>query len=284
MPATMIEQGRGNLRKMVVEPAEPAQYHLPLVQGGETGLHPLNGFVGQHIRLEFLGEIHCIHCGRKTKKSYNQGYCFPCCRDLARCDQCIVKPEQCHHHLGTCREPEWGDTHCMIPHYVYLANSTGIKVGITRHSQIPTRWYDQGAVQALPVCRVDTRLQSGLLEVVLANHIADKTNWRALLKGDVPAVDLAQQRDRLYAEVGGELAALQSKFGVQALQWLPDAELMNLSYPVQSYPGKVVSLKLDKHPLLEGELLGIKGQYLFFPQGAINMRSHAGYQVALHTA
>ncbi len=281
----MPEIGRGALRKMVVGEAVPARYQLPLadIATNTTTLHDLNGLVGRKVRLEFLGGIHCIHCGRRTKKSYNQGYCFPCCRDLARCDQCIVKPEQCHHHLGTCREPDWGDTHCMIPHYVYLANSTGIKVGITRHSQVPTRWYDQGAAQALPVCRVETRRQSGLLEVALARHIADNTTGRARLKGDAAPVNLAAERDRLRGEVAGELAALQEQFGLQALQWLDDAGVVNLSYPVRSYPQKIVSLKLDKHPVLEGELLGIKGQYLLFPQGAINIRSHGGYQVAFAT-
>lgn len=275
----MIERGEGTLRKLVTRAEQPVAYEMPL---GDARL-PLNGLIGQRIRLEFRGEINCIHCGRKTKKSYNQGYCFPCCRDLARCDQCIVKPEQCHHHLGTCREPEWGEEHCMIPHFVYLANTTGVKVGITRHSQVPTRWIDQGAVQALPVCRVQTRRQSGLLEVALAGHIADKTNWRALLKTDAEPRDLAAERARLRDEVAPALAALQEQFGLQALQWLDDAEETRLQYPVTGYPEKIVSLKFDRHPVIEDELLGIKGQYLLFRQGAINIRSHGGYRVALST-
>ncbi len=271
--------GSGILRKMRTELGETVRYQLPL----DEQCHPLNELIGQHVQLVYEGQIECIHCGRKTRKSYNQGYCYPCCRDLARCDQCIVRPQLCHHHEGTCREPQWGDEHCMIPHFVYLANTTGLKVGITRHSQIPTRWMDQGAVQALPLCRVDTRRQSGLLEVALGRHIADKTNWRALLKADPPLADLPAMRDSLRASAQDEFQALQEQFGVQALQWLETAEEVRIAYPVQSYPDKTVSLKFDKTPCIEGELRGIKGQYLLFAHGAINIRSHAGYRVTLST-
>ncbi len=124
----------------------PVSYLLPL----DDELIPVNQFIGKALSLTFQGEIHCIECGRKTRKSYNQGYCFPCFKSLASCDMCIMKPETCHYQQGTCRQPEWGETHCFQDHYVYLANSSAIKVGITRGTQIPTRWIDQGASQALP--------------------------------------------------------------------------------------------------------------------------------------
>ncbi|MEQ8514948.1 MAG: DUF2797 domain-containing protein, partial [Chromatocurvus sp.] len=139
----------GHVRKMRTILADTVQYRLPLGDS-ET---PLNDWIGRTLRLSFLGDIHCIYCDRKTRKSFSQGYCYPCFKRLARCDSCIVKPETCHFFAGTCREPEWGEANCMIDHVVYLANTSGIKVGITRGSQVPTRWMDQGATQALPVFR-----------------------------------------------------------------------------------------------------------------------------------
>ena len=154
---------KGNILKMQSSLESPVQYQLPI--GDE--LLPMNENIGKTIKLQYHSEINCIACGRKTKKSFGQGHCYPCFRSLASCDMCVMKPETCHYAEGTCREPEWGDTHCFIPHFVYLANSSGIKVGITRGTQVPTRWIDQGAVQAMPVMRVKTRQQSGFAEVIL---------------------------------------------------------------------------------------------------------------------
>ena len=155
----------GNLRKMRVDAHDPVRYVLPV---GEACVE-LNPLVGRTIGIRYLGNIHCISCGRRTGKSFNQGYCFPCFRALARCDGCIVRPERCHYHLGTCREPTWAKANCLRPHVVYLANSSGVKVGITRESQLPTRWIDQGAIQALPITRVASRRMSGLVEMVFKN-------------------------------------------------------------------------------------------------------------------
>ncbi len=137
----------GNLRKMRVEDASPVRYFMRFNEL-EVEMNPL---IGRPVTLAFSGRIQCIACGRVSKKSFNQGYCFPCFRSLARCDRCIVSPELCHFHLGTCREPDWGQANCMQPHVIYLANSSGVKVGITRRSQLPTRWIDQGAVEAVPL-------------------------------------------------------------------------------------------------------------------------------------
>src|SRR5690554_6351011 len=171
-----LVSGEGSIRKMLGTLDEPVRYALPL---GDEQL-PLNDLLGRTIRLEALGEIRCQHCNRLTKKSYSQGFCFPCMKKLAQCDLCIVSPERCHYEQGTCREPAWGEQFCMTDHIVYLANSSGLKVGITRASQIPTRWIDQGASQALPIMRVATRQQSGMVEDLLRQQVADKTNWRLL--------------------------------------------------------------------------------------------------------
>ena len=138
----------GRLRKMPAEAGNPVAYSIAV---GDTRI-PLNDLIGRPLRLDFDGVIRCIHCDRKTNKSFNQGFCYPCFRKLAACDSCIMSPEKCHYHLGTCREPEWGEAHCMVEHVVYLANSSGLKVGITRASQVPTRWIDQGLLTLYRWC------------------------------------------------------------------------------------------------------------------------------------
>ncbi|NHN77497.1 DUF2797 domain-containing protein [Azotobacter chroococcum] len=273
----MAELARGALDKMAARLDAPVQYALRL---GEAQV-PVNPLIGQPLRLEYLGAIHCSHCGRRTAKSFGQGYCYPCFRKLPQCDSCIVSPEKCHHALGTCRDPAWGERFCMTEHVVYLANSSGVKVGITRASQVPTRWLDQGARQALPILRVATRQQSGLVEDLLRSQVADRTNWRALLKGEAAPVDLPAVREQLFDSCREGLEALQARFGLQAIQPLNDAEPVEIRYPVESYPGKIVSLDLDKTPVVEGILQGIKGQYLIFDVGVINIRKYTAYQLAV---
>ncbi|WP_046004295.1 DUF2797 domain-containing protein [Pseudoalteromonas rubra] len=271
---------QGTLRKMqaTLGTAQGAsvQYHLPL--GDE--LLPLNELIGKPITLTFSGNIFCCNCGKKTKKSYSQGHCFVCMKKLASCDMCIMKPETCHYDQGTCREPEWGETHCMIPHYVYLANTSGLKVGITRHTQIPTRWIDQGATQAVPIFKVQTRLQSGLVEVALAQFIADKTNWRNMLKGINPELDLKASAAELIPQIQAKLDELAELFGATAIERL-DEEVVDLTFPVTSYPSKISSFNFDKEPVVSGILQGIKGQYLIFDTGVINIRKFTSYEVSV---
>jgi len=274
----MSELGRGSLSKMKAHLDAPVQYAFRL---GDEEV-PVNPLVGKHLRLEYLGAIHCTHCGRKTKTSFSQGYCYPCMQKLAQCDICIMSPEKCHYDAGTCREPSWGEQFCMTDHIVYLANSSGVKVGITRASQVPTRWIDQGATQALPILRVATRQQSGFVEDLLRSQVADKTNWRALLKGDAVPVDLLAIREQLFDSCGAGITELQQRFGLQAIQPLSAAEMLEIRYPIEAYPAKIASFNLDKQPLAEGTLLGIKGQYLMFDTGVINIRKYTAYQLAIH--
>ncbi|ABY97453.1 TPA: DUF2797 domain-containing protein [Pseudomonas putida] len=274
----MIELARGSLSKMAVSLQAPVvQYSFRL---DDTQV-PVNPLIGQRLRLEYLGAIHCSHCGKRTKTSFSQGYCYPCMTKLAQCDVCIMAPEKCHYDAGTCREPSWGEQFCMTDHVVYLANSSGIKVGITRATQLPTRWLDQGASQALPIMRVATRQQSGLVEDVLRSQVPDRTNWRALLKGDAEVLDLPAIREQIFDACADGLRELQGRFGLQAIQPLPDAEVVQMKYPVEAYPKKIVSFNLDKDPVAEGTLLGIKGQYLIFDTGVINIRKYTAYQLAV---
>lgn len=249
-------------------------YQLPL---GES-LLAMNENIGKVIKLTYDEEINCIACGRKTKKSFAQGHCYPCFRSLASCDMCIMKPETCHFAAGTCRQPEWGEANCFIPHYVYLANSSGIKVGITRGTQVPTRWMDQGASQALPVFKVANRMQSGLLEVVLKQHVSDRTDWRKLLKADAEPLDMKFVRDELMEKCSSEIAKLQCEHGDDAIMPVAE-EVVDIRYPVTEYPDKIKSLNFDKQANIEGVLLGIKGQYLILDSGVLNIRKFSGYNI-----
>lgn len=261
---------------------DPINYILPI---GEAYVE-FNNFLGKKIQLVFTGIIHCKHCHRKIKKTFNQGYCFPCFRALAECDLCIVRPEKCHFAQGTCRDERWAMQHCMQPHVVYLANTSSPKVGITRKTQIqarsPTRWIDQGATQALPIFEVENRLQSGLIEVILAEHISDKTNWRKMLSGEPEFISLAQVRDNLFeTSVKQALDSIAAKFTPNAIRPLYDLEETHLHYPVLEYPTKINALNFDRMPDIAGTLLGIKGQYLILDIGVINIRKFAGYEVTL---
>lgn len=265
----------GILRKMHSKLVEPVEYNFVL-NNAEVPLAP---WLGKPLRLTYTGKIYCLHCGRLTKKSFNQGYCYPCFMRLAQCDTCIVKPELCHYAAGTCREPQWGEQHCMQPHVVYLANSSTLKVGITRQGQIPTRWIDQGAVAALPILKVQSRYLSGLMEVAFKDHVADKTNWQQMLKNEAVPIDLEAERDILIPQVEDALRDLHHRFGDDAVELLPDASVVNIRYPVLTYPSKVKSLSFDKEPVVEGVLEGIKGQYLLFDTGVINIRKFGGYEL-----
>ena len=271
----MSIQASGHLAKMDVQLAELVQYQLPL----DDQRIPLNDLIGSNIAIEHVGDIHCIHCGRRSKKSFSQGYCYPCFTKLPQCDTCIMSPERCHFHHGTCRDPEWGEKYCFTDHFVYLANSSGVKVGITRGTQLPTRWIDQGATQGLPIFRVQTRYQAGLIEDCIREHVADKTSWQKMLKGDAEPVELATIRDELMAKSESGLELLEQEFGLQALQRLYSETTTEINFPVREFPEKVKSFNLDKQPLVEGLLKGIKCQYLILDSGVINIRKYTGYNV-----
>jgi len=266
----------GNVRKMRVELSDPVQYFLPI---GDSELN-FNPYLGQQIAIRHKGAIHCIACGRETSKSFNQGYCFPCLRTLARCDTCIVRPELCHYYEETCREPNWARENCLQQHVVYLANSSGLKIGITRQSQVPDRWIDQGATSALPILIARERLVAGLIEMIIKQHVSDRTDWRKMLKGDPVQISLPELRDSLLLQCENELFSLKKDKGESAFQEI-QADIVNINYPVDQYPEKVKAHNLDKTPTITGKLHGIKGQYLILDSGVLNIRKYAGYELTV---
>ena len=228
----------------------------------------VNDWIGRELTLKFQHLIHCLGCNKKIKKSYGQGYCFGCLQTLARCDMCIMKPETCHYHKGTCREPEWGLAHCFKEHVVYLANTSGVKVGVTRRANTPHRWIDQGATQALPWLKTKDRKSAGFIEKTISAQMNDKTNWRKMLSGSAGPLDL-----KALAEETEEFLPDGVEFD------FCDEELIEIAYPVEAYPEKIKSIGLDKNPEIQKTLKGVKGQYLIFENEVFNWRKHQGYVV-----
>lgn len=258
----------GPLHLLNASMADPIDYKL--VVGEAAGQHlPLNRGLGRGLEIRFLQIIECRHCHQATAKSYGGGYCYACFKSLARCDLCVVSPDRCHYHQGTCREPEWGEAFCMRPHVVYLANATGAKVGITRAGHETRRWIDQGAVQALPILAAPTRQQAGIAEVSLAAYVTDRTDWRRLVTAEPEPVDLRLLRDDLRNR------AVTLAPGVT---WLDDCPV-EFTYPVIRFCRKAIRLSLDESPLVRGNLMGVRGQYLLFEHGALNVRRHVSYHV-----
>lgn len=256
--------------------SKPVQYILPV---GEQML-PLNPMIGKHLKLVFTGAIYCTACKRRTPKSYNGGYCYTCSRTLAECDICIVRPELCRFDAGGCRQPEWGRANCLQPHYVYLANASNLKVGVTRLTQTPTRWIDQGAIQALPMLKTATRHQAGVAEVILKNYVSDKTHWRTLVRTQPQQISLLEEKERLLKEAAFSLAQAARRFGDERLfQPLSSVESVEIHYPILKYQEKPIALSFDKTPEIAGTLIGVKGQYLMLDYGVLNIRKFRGYEI-----
>lgn len=258
----------GNISKMGASREEMLQYHLPL---GKRQIY-MNELIGQGIQLEFLGQIHCIKCGKETKKSFAQGYCYPCFSTAPETEECVLRPELCRAHEGVARDMDYAGKHCLSEQVVYLSVTSGLKVGVTRSSQVPTRWIDQGALKAIELARTPNRYTAGLMEVAMKHHVMDKTNWRKMLSGsDAGPIDLVAEKERLKALVPEDFSAFLSK----------DNAITELNYPVERYPEKIRSLNFDKDPKVEGVLRGIKGQYLMFDHDRVlNIRKFGGYLVS----
>lgn len=264
----------GNIRKMYSQLASPVEYELPLYNVLEfSEAVPMNQFVGKPIRIEFNNAIHCVVTGKKINKTFGEGMSYDAFMNSPLAVESIIRPELSRIHEGVAlRDEAWEREHHLTPHNVYLSLTSEVKVGVTRTTQVPTRWIDQGAVAAIVLAETPYRQAAGLIEVSLKQFLADKTNWRAMLKNEVPAVDLLAERNRIQALVADEYQEFMVK----------DSEIVGIQYPVIEYPTKLKSLKLDSNPVIEKTLMGIKGQYLLFHDNSVmNVRSHAGYSITL---
>jgi len=259
----------GTLLKMETKLANPIEYELPI--GDE--LVYMNHLIGKYIAFKWLKEIYCVVCGKKTNKSFAQGFCYPCFLNAPETSECIFRPELCQAQDGIARDMDWSEAHCLQDHFVYLAISSGVKVGVTRSGQIPTRWIDQGAWQAIKLAKTPNRYTAGLIEVALKAHISDRTNWQRMLKNQlIEGVDLTATKKEMIAHLSSELQNYISE----------ENDITEINYPVNEYPEKVKSLSFDKLEEITGRLWGVKGQYLIFDDGTVlNMRKHTGYMVEL---
>jgi hypothetical protein len=264
-------QLEGNIRKMRTEPATPVKYFLP-VGKNEIGM---NALVGKEISLNFTGQINCISCGKITKTSFNQGFCYNCMQTAPEASESIIRPELSKSHLGIARDMEWAKKHDLIDHFVYLAVSNEIKVGVTREHQIPTRWIDQGASFAIKLAKTPNRHIAGILEIFLKKHITDKTNWRAMLKNEIAEnINLVGEKEKIVQLLPAELRKYVD----------PDNKITTIEYPVNEFPKKIKNVSFDKLPKIEGVLKGIKGQYLIFTDDTVlNIRKHNGYFLQVNT-
>jgi hypothetical protein len=247
---------------------EVVDYHLPLMTGDQVHM---NAYIGGHLNIEYLEQIHCIYCGCLTSKSYSGGSCYSCLQKLPQMDMCQVKPELCHFDRGTCRDSAWGEEHCFQPHVVYLARSSSVKVGITREKPTERRWMDQGAVEGMIIASVPDRKTSGLIETALAQHIDDKTDFRKMLRGEISDTDLMEVYEDIVDHVP---MSLQDHL-------VDDLSSVKIAYPLAEPPQKIKTVSLDKQKNVGGVLKGIKGQYLIFEDFVFNCRAHSGYDVSI---
>lgn len=249
--------------------ASSVEYYLPI---GNELIH-MNQFLNNEIELNYAGVINCISCNKKIKKSFSQGYCYPCFISLPETDECILKPELCKAHLGISRDMEWAENNCLQNHFVYLSLTSNLKVGVTRETQIPTRWIDQGATKAIKFAKTPNRYLAGIIEIAIKKHIADKTNWRKMLTNDfLNNVNLIEEKEKLkefIPEIATEFFSSMD-------------EITEINFPVNQYPKKVKSINLEKTNSFSAKLVGIKGQYLIFDNDfVINMRKYGGYYISL---
>ena len=255
---------QGQISKMGVELGSPINYILPI--GSKQIL--LNQCINQKISIEFKGDIFCINCNKKIKKTFMQGYCYPCFLQSPQTSECIFKPHLCKAHLGESRDMEWSKKHCLTDTYVYLSLTSHLKVGVTRASHIPSRWIDQGAHYAIKFAKTPNRYLAGMIEVELSKHISDRTQWRKMIQGNYINMNLLDKKN--------ELSYLLSQKMQEYI--LNDDEITSLQYPGINKPEKIKSINLDKNPELTGKLTGIKGQYLILDnQNVINVRKYTGY-------
>jgi len=258
---------QGVLSKMETEFSDPIQYYLVF----ESDFINMNQMLDKTINIQFV-KYQCLNCGL-DKPIYRQGFCKSCFFDIPQAADWIMRPELSTAHLDKeDRDLEFEKKVQLQPHIVYLANSSNVKVGVTRKSQVPTRWIDQGAHEAIEIVEVPNRYLAGITEVALKDYVADKTNWRTMLKNDIADEDLVTWREKLKQYIPDEAKDY----------YIASNSETSINFPVLRYPKKPRSLNLDKTPNYTGKLVGIKGQYLIFEDETVfNIRGNEGYVVTI---
>ncbi len=262
-----MSQFEGVLKKMITAYQKPIQYYLNL----EKHFLHVNQLLGKQLKIEFQ-KYQCLNCGA-NKKIFRQGFCYDCFNETPRAGEWIMKPELSKAHLDEeDRDLEYEKKVQLQPHIVYLANSSSVKVGVTRKSQVPTRWIDQGAHEAIQLLETPNRYLAGVAEVALKDYVSDKTNWRNMLKNTIQDEDLEAKANELQAHLPDEVKDYI----------LSDEKEFAIEFPVEKYPTKLKSLNLAKNPIFEGKLVGIKGQYLIFDEDVVfNVRNAEGFFVKI---
>ena len=260
-------QYEGVLRKMQTEIGSPIQYYMVF----ENDFLNVNQILDKKLKIDFI-KFQCLNCGR-DRPIYRQGFCKTCFYETPTAGDWIMRPELSTAHLDKeDRDLVYEKKVQLQPHIVYLANSSNVKVGVTRKTQVPTRWIDQGAHEAIEIVEVPNRYLAGITEVALKDHIGDKTNWRKMLTNSVEDENLVEWRNKLKQYIPEEAADY----------FIESNSETNLEFPVLRFPEKVKSLNLSKTPNYEGVLKGIKGQYLIFEDNTVfNVRGSEGYYVGL---
>ncbi|WP_299837795.1 DUF2797 domain-containing protein [uncultured Tenacibaculum sp.] len=260
-------QYKGVLKKMSTENLDTVQYYLDM----KTDFVNVNQLINKTISLKFE-TYECLSCGLE-KEIYRQGFCKSCFFETPNAGDWIMRPELSKAHLGEeDRDLEYEKKVQLQPHIVYLANSSNVKVGVTRKTQVPTRWIDQGAHEAIEIVEVPNRYLAGITEIALKEHVADKTNWRKMLKNDIEDEDLTKWQERLRTFIPEEV---QEYF-------IENNKETQINFPVEKYPEKPKSLNILKEGSYTGKLVGIKGQYFIFEDNTVfNVRANEGLVVEI---
>jgi len=260
----------GQISKMNTSLNATVQYELPI----NNHCINLNQYIGSMIEITFDNQIHCIKCNVSIKKTFMQGYCYPCFISIPETSECILKPHLCKAHEGISRNIEWSKIHCLTDNYIYLSLTSNLKVGVTRSTQIPTRWIDQGAHQAIKFAKTPNRYLAGMIELELSKHISDRTQWRAMLKGEYDkSINLIIEKKNLSKLIPPEYTQYINN----------NTDILHIAYPGNVKFEKIKSINLHKHSNIKGRFVGVKGQYLIIDNEFVfNVRKYTGYTITLN--
>jgi hypothetical protein len=259
---------RGALEKMSAFPGNPIVYYLTL---GDNFIK-MNDLIGKSLQFQYLNSITCF-CGNQVSRVFRQNFCYDCFMTKPEAGEPIFNPEKSQAHLGIeDRDLAYESAYQLTPHIVYLAQSGGLKVGVTRKTQIPTRWIDQGASEAIVLAETTNRYEAGIIEVFLKDHLSDKTHWQRMLRSEGDPIDLIEEKNRVMHLLPDPFKQFISS----------DHYVTRLVYPIAKQPEKIKSVKLNGPQPFQDILTGIRGQYLIFESGFVtNIRAQEGLEVLL---